>query len=462
MSHRDLQERPVRLNSWDLQVALAWLLRGVNWSSVQLRSDCTWTAQLLATTALLWAWSDESTLVERFFAARRIAVHLCAQSGEVAQTYQAFTKILRRWTTDLVGLLQQTLRERMQRELRDCWLVLGFVMFGVDGSRAELPRTQSHEQAYSASRRKRRSRKDCKRRKASAAHLKKSNSPQLWLTTMWHAGTGLPWDWRIGPADSSERAHLLAMLSTLSPRGPHCRGRRLRGLRVCPSDHQQWTPLAPAGRSECPIAEESRVRSRVRKHRVFVAGSRGPTATAPLGVTTGRGAQRKTSRVPGDQHPFHAAAHGPANRRTVRSPLGHRSLLSPPETDFSAAQTSQRPCRERPRRDGVVAHRPMGDDLVRAHFDPRSWNPGATTERRPRVESVPAGAAGLLAPNRTETPSTRLAAPRRHGQLLSRKQIQSRLSTQKTGTPTGSTDNPRRLEDATPVGTITYPKWLTA
>ncbi len=32
---------------------------------------------------------------------------------------------------------------------------------------------------------------------------------------MWHAGTGLPWDWRIGPADSSERAHMRAMLEDL-------------------------------------------------------------------------------------------------------------------------------------------------------------------------------------------------------------------------------------------------------
>jgi hypothetical protein len=32
---------------------------------------------------------------------------------------------------------------------------------------------------------------------------------------MWHVGCGLPWDWRIGPADSSERAHLLEMLADL-------------------------------------------------------------------------------------------------------------------------------------------------------------------------------------------------------------------------------------------------------
>ena len=37
----------------------------------------------------------------------------------------------------------------------------------------------------------------------------------MWLTTLWHVGTGLPWDWRNGPADSSERAHLLEMLNSL-------------------------------------------------------------------------------------------------------------------------------------------------------------------------------------------------------------------------------------------------------
>lgn len=32
---------------------------------------------------------------------------------------------------------------------------------------------------------------------------------------MWHAGTGLPWDWRTGPSDSSERAHLREMIDAL-------------------------------------------------------------------------------------------------------------------------------------------------------------------------------------------------------------------------------------------------------
>jgi Transposase DDE domain len=212
MSHRDSQSCVVRLNSDFLKVALRWLLKEIDWSGIALRKDCTWTPALLATTALLWAWSDELTLVDRFRTARRIVLHVYCPKV-LAGSSQAFTKILRRWTEELISLLQTELRERMQRELADCWLVLGFAMFGVDGSRIELPRTRSHEQAYSSSRKRRKARKGRRRK----SDRKKANSPQLWLTTMWHVGSGLPWDWRIGPADSSERAHLLAMLSTLPP-----------------------------------------------------------------------------------------------------------------------------------------------------------------------------------------------------------------------------------------------------
>ena len=41
---------------------------------------------------------------------------------------------------------------------------------------------------------------------------KKANSPQMWLTLLWHVGSGLPWGWRSGPSDSSERKHLTEML----------------------------------------------------------------------------------------------------------------------------------------------------------------------------------------------------------------------------------------------------------
>ncbi len=43
----------------------------------------------------------------------------------------------------------------------------------------------------------------------------KYNSPRMWLTTIFHVGTGRPWDWRIGPSDSSERDHPRQMIDAL-------------------------------------------------------------------------------------------------------------------------------------------------------------------------------------------------------------------------------------------------------
>jgi DDE family transposase len=213
MSHRDAKCLSVRLNASCLTAALGWLLRGVDWSGVTFRRDCTWTPRLLAAGAMLWAWSDELTLVERFSSARRLVTFLFSPATPLAGSYQAFIKLLVRWTETLLGRLLAAWRGRMQRELSAHWCVLGFAMFGVDGSRCELPRTRSHEAAYSPTRTK----KGKKKKKSSRrrAHFQKANSPQMWVTTMWHVGTGLPWDWRLGPSESSERAHLLEMISAL-------------------------------------------------------------------------------------------------------------------------------------------------------------------------------------------------------------------------------------------------------
>jgi hypothetical protein len=212
MSHRDSR---VRLNVVCLQQCLRWLLGGIDWSSISFRADCGWAPKTLAAGALLWAWSDEQTLTERFRTVRKIATCLFGRQRQLAKTYQAFTKILRRWTDELISVLQAALHQRIPETLPQHWQVGGFILFGVDGSRIELPRTRSHEQAYSSIRHRRGRGKRRSARRLAAKDVLKSNSPQLWLTTMWHAGTGLPWDWRTGPADSSERAHLQEMLGDL-------------------------------------------------------------------------------------------------------------------------------------------------------------------------------------------------------------------------------------------------------
>jgi len=98
MSHQECSpSKPVAGHrAGDLKNVLLWLLGGVVWSGVAFRGDCTWTPNLLASVSLLWSWSDEGTLHQRFFAARRIAVFLFPGQAEPATTYQAFLKILRR------------------------------------------------------------------------------------------------------------------------------------------------------------------------------------------------------------------------------------------------------------------------------------------------------------------------------------------------------------------------------
>ena len=220
MSHRDFQSTTVVLNADCLKLALNWLLVRVDWSSVTLRRDCTWSPSLLAAAALLWAWGDEQTLGERFGTARRLVVHLFVPAAPLAGSYQSFVNLLRRWTVELMDCLKRALRERMQHHLARDWSVLDFVMFAVDGSRCELARTVSNERAFSATRpakkgNTRTGRKSKQKIKPGSRSFRKADSPQLWVTAMWPVGSGLLWDWRVGPGDSSERAHLWEMLPDL-------------------------------------------------------------------------------------------------------------------------------------------------------------------------------------------------------------------------------------------------------
>jgi hypothetical protein len=113
----------------------------------------------------------------------------------------------------------------MKTLLSQQWTIAGYAIFAGDGSRVELARTESLEKAYSPNRNKKR--KKAKKRgsrpdpvkaaktQSEVAIAKKANSPQMWLTLLWHVGTGLPWAWRTGPSDFSERGHLEEMLAEL-------------------------------------------------------------------------------------------------------------------------------------------------------------------------------------------------------------------------------------------------------
>jgi hypothetical protein len=230
MSHQDPDgHTAILFNFQALRNALQWLFPLLDDSKFQFRADCTWSVRGLLYTSILWSWSDEGSIIGRFDAARKICIKILGrlargQSAKApAATYQAFMKMLRKWTPHFVTEVGSVIRKRMLEIFGDWFSIGGFRPFAVDGTRIELPRTQSNEERYSAkpARKSQRS-KGAKRRKpasrrelAERSRRKKSNSPQLWLTTMWHMTAGLPWDWRTGPCNSSEREHALQMLPLL-------------------------------------------------------------------------------------------------------------------------------------------------------------------------------------------------------------------------------------------------------
>jgi IS4 transposase len=224
MPHQDQgREDAGRTHADDLYQALRWLLRGVSWPGIKLREDCSWSPLQLVYAALLWAWSDEKTLVERFATSRKIIIRLFPGQPQPAKSYQAFVKLLVRWTNPLLEVLRTAFRRRMEQALSSVWSVAGWVVFAADGSRSDVPRTRSNEQRYSPksklSRAAQKRKRGKRRRKAGQRRReqreRKANVPQIWLTVLWHVGSGLPWDWCLGPSDSSERDHLSTMLDAL-------------------------------------------------------------------------------------------------------------------------------------------------------------------------------------------------------------------------------------------------------
>jgi hypothetical protein len=96
----------------------------------------------------------------------------------------------------------------------------------VDGSRASTPRTKSNEKAFRAANYGKG--KTAKYRKKKSKNKRKKNrtkaetvTPQIWLTLLWHMGLRLPWCWKMGPSDSSEREHFHEMLMQQSFHGDY-------------------------------------------------------------------------------------------------------------------------------------------------------------------------------------------------------------------------------------------------
>jgi IS4 transposase len=222
MSHQD-HPCPLVINHQTLKQVIDWVLAPAVFASLRGRSQATWQPRLLAATALLWATSDLPTLSARFVQARKGIAKVFRWRRPPGGSAQGFLKMLGKWPPALLGAVVPHLRRQMREGAPAQWTTAGDVVFAADGSQVALARSQALEAAFTSPRRRTRTvrrkrvtaaRGSAKKQTATARH-KKATSPQLWLTLLWHVGSGLPWAWRTGPSGARERDHLVAMVPEL-------------------------------------------------------------------------------------------------------------------------------------------------------------------------------------------------------------------------------------------------------
>lgn len=183
----------------------------------EFHGNVNWVAEELVAQALIWSWQEAKNVTDAFNQTREICVDL--KWNHTVVTYTAFMNALTRYAE----LFQDRLRDRYQflaEEVGgDRFRTRGWVLIGFDGSRVTAPRTESNERAFCAPNygqgtRAKYGKKKSKgmRRRRNQENPPQAQKPQAWITMMWHMGLRLPWTWRLGPSNSSERDHVKDML----------------------------------------------------------------------------------------------------------------------------------------------------------------------------------------------------------------------------------------------------------
>jgi hypothetical protein len=164
---------------------------------LQSRDDrIRWTDRLLVVTAILMAWQAASSLKDAFESCWQVVTGMYPTRRRVGHTYEGFIQALRKRSERLLSIVGRALRQAVRQVAGRHWTIEGWVVMGVDGSRIECPRTLANETAFGCA-------------------GKNKTTPQQFVTTILHVGTGLIWDWRRGGGNEAERSHLRQMVAAL-------------------------------------------------------------------------------------------------------------------------------------------------------------------------------------------------------------------------------------------------------
>jgi Transposase DDE domain len=205
-----------------LQSLREWLLPDDSiFSTIRFHGNSRWVPVRLVWLALCWAWCDARYVTDAFDQ----AVTACQKMFGTAAltTYQGFMGALVTWTARLLTLIGDVLHQRMEQIGGKFWRLDGWVPIAFDGSRSSAPRSKSNEAALCAKNygkgktaKYRKKKSKGMRRKKNERNKAQPQEPQAWITMMWHMGLRLPWCWRLGPSNSSERQHVMEMAETES------------------------------------------------------------------------------------------------------------------------------------------------------------------------------------------------------------------------------------------------------
>jgi hypothetical protein len=219
-NRRCRRQKSLQPNKAELDTLWKWFLPNDSiFAKIHLHGNINWTPVYLVFMTLCWAWSDSRNLTDAFAEAADCCQKMFGSS--LLTTYQGFMGALLSWTTKFLPLLRENLHQRMAQLGGNFWRVDGWVPIAFDGSRSSAPRTASNEaelcaanygKGMTAKYRKKKSKG--MRRKRNQRNKPQPQEPQAWITMMWHMRLRLPWNWRLGPSNSSERAHVMEMAQT--------------------------------------------------------------------------------------------------------------------------------------------------------------------------------------------------------------------------------------------------------
>lgn len=164
-----------------------------------------WTYQLLLRTSLFWMISERRNWRRRF---AQVVERWTAGNGQNSKpTFEGFLKAVRREYKVMAERMLARLRQVMFEIPKEQRQIAGRDVYAVDGSSLELPRTLANQQFFCGD--------DVDLANEDGSECAWKLAPQMHMTTLWHVKLALPWDWKVGPGDTSERNDLREMLASL-------------------------------------------------------------------------------------------------------------------------------------------------------------------------------------------------------------------------------------------------------